>query len=183
LLSNGFLKKNSFEFMAALIISKVLQKQWSAKTYIGFYLEQEHARLLEKSKSPDWELYATVLQEGIRENHEIDFIVSTSGEETDYKQEIQLKRFGLNKGQQTTEELSAYLNSLKDKYGRTETSLLVALVDVRNFDFPTLNESVVKDSFPFEELILFGVIDDREVSIINLIPESGFSIYQLSEIL
>jgi hypothetical protein len=68
------LKKKAFEFMAAMIMSGIYQKQWWSQTYIGFYLDQDSARKLELSDARCWELYADVL-----ENVRMTYPVSPSG--------------------------------------------------------------------------------------------------------
>jgi hypothetical protein len=183
LLGSGFLLKNSFEFMAALIMSKIYQQQWRAKTYIGFYLKPEVSRTLEKAGTATTETYVEVLQSGIQENHEIDFIISTSGEPTDSGQQFQLKRYGLGAQEVNTQALAQYINQVKDKYSKTDATLLIALTDLSGVEYDKLKSLIQTESFPFTELLLIGMVDDSRFFVIGLLPEGGFSEYQIEDIL
>jgi hypothetical protein len=175
----------NFEFFAAALMQRIYERQWGA-TVIGFYMNREYARLLEqmeRSGSLDYGLLIDALTNGIMEDHQIDFVIATASDERDQKfhQEFQLKRFGMRGQQNTTEGLVAYLNSLKRKYTRTDAACLIALTQIGKIDLPKVRDEFDRDGFPFTELLLIGLFEDKFV-VAGLLPAEGWSTYNVNEI-
>jgi hypothetical protein len=145
-------KSKNFEFMAALLMQRVYEEQWAMPTMIGFYLKMEYANRLKKSESPNHDLLFEALESGIDENHQIDFAISTAVEENGRFQEFQLKRFGLDKKSQSTDDLISYLAEMKNKYAPIDAACLVALTEIDTIDLPRVRDAIDKATFPFSEM-------------------------------
>jgi hypothetical protein len=166
------------EFIVALFMQRVYEKQWNAPTTIGFYLTKKWAELLSRTDIPSTDLLLQLqaLKDGIDENGPIDFVIAADG----VYQEFQLKRFGM-KGA-STEALIDYLNGIKKKYPRTDAACLVAITDIDLIDFPRVARETEKDNFPFTELLLVGVSGDDKFYVVGILREEGWSAYDLKAV-
>jgi hypothetical protein len=100
-------------------------------------------------------------------------------EEANSSAEFQLKRFGLGNQNHTTESLIAYLNGMERQYAPTKAALLVALAEIESIDFPRVRDEVKRDTFPFSELLLIGVAPSGKFVIAGILPDEGWSVYDL----
>ena len=164
----------NFEFMVALLMHRIYEDQWMTPTMIGFYISDEHSRLLGSATDPDTALFNKVLADGIVENHQIDFVIATVQEH----QEFQLKRFGINGQNNSTNDLIAYLNDMHRHYSPADAACLIAIADIEAIDLPKVSKDLYKDGFPFSELLLIGVVDDRFL-VAGILPKEGWTIYDL----
>lgn len=178
--SKEFKSATSFEFVAALMMQRLYEEQWQKPTMIGFYLTPKYADILKRSEH-DSETLVDVLARGIEEDNPVDFLLCTYDEENGAKQEFQLKRFGLG-GSSNTDGLIAYLNGLTNRYAPSDAACLIAILDISAIDFETVYAAVNKDAFPFSELLLIGVFDDK-FAIIGIKPDPGYSVYDLRDII
>ncbi|MBV8368705.1 MAG: hypothetical protein JO036_07180 [Candidatus Eremiobacteraeota bacterium] len=62
-----------FELIAALVMHRVYEHQWSEPTKIGFYLSQKAADVLQNTTNPDHSLLVRTLCDGIAEDNDTDF--------------------------------------------------------------------------------------------------------------
>ena len=168
----------NFELIVALFMQRTYERQWNAPTRIGFYLTTKWAELLSKTDNPPIELLLQALRDGIDENGPIDFVIA--GEDVARYQEFQLKRFGMRTA--STEALIDYLNGIKTKYARTDAACLIAITDIHLIDFPRIAREVEKDNFPFKELLLIGVSGDDKFYVVGILPNEGWSAYDLSAV-
>jgi hypothetical protein len=148
----------AFELMAALMMHRLYEQQWQQPTMIGFYMIPKYADILNKNPDcVDYEVFMEALESGIQENHQIDFVLSTYEHENGAHQEFQLKRFGMQAEQLSTDSLVTYLNGMPKKYTRTDAACLVAITDINQIDFPKVRDQLNKETFPFGELLVIGV--------------------------
>jgi hypothetical protein len=117
------------------------------------------------------------LEHGIKEDNQIDFVIAS--EDANSLQEFQLKRFGIGDQENATEGLIAYLNEMERRYAPIDAACLVALADFDLIDFPRVRAEVKRETFPFSELLLIGVVAD-EFLIAGILPDEGWSAYDLS---
>src|SRR5262249_3074901 len=157
----------------------VYEKQWSSPTMIGFYINPRYASILKNAESVNRTLLIEALTSGIDEHHQVDFVIAS--EQAGSYQEFQLKRFGMQGQQNTTENLITYLNSFKRQYAPIDATCLVALTEFDQINFPKLREEVERDSFPFIELLLVGVASEK-FFVAGIFPEAGWSACHLSEV-
>lgn len=169
-----------FEFIASLMMHRLYENQWQRATMIGFYLNREYTDKLGSAENTTEELLIEALFNGIEENHQTDFFISSYDEKDGSMQEFQLKRFGLS-GPDDTEALTTYLNNFSKKYARTDSACLVAIKDISRIDFPTVSSTIDRSIFPFGELLLVGVHGDEFV-VVGLIPDEGWSAYDLAAV-
>jgi hypothetical protein len=169
----------NFELMAALMMQRLYERQWDRPVLIGYYMTEKYQHLLTgKYSSPD--LWLDALANGVDENDPIDFILLAADETS--MQEFQLKRFGMNDDEpQDTDALIQWLNSMKNRYARIDAACLVALKHFERIDFQKVAAQVEKSDFPFTELLLFGVVNDKFL-IAGILPEQGWSSFRLSEV-
>jgi hypothetical protein len=86
-------KSRNFEFIAALFMQRLYEKQWNVPAMIGFYMKPKWHELLLKTDNPSPDLLMDALKNGIDEHRPTDFVIAAY-DETAY-QEFQLKRFGI----------------------------------------------------------------------------------------
>ena len=170
----------NFELMAALLMQRVYEEQWGGPTMIGFYMNRRYTRLLEERGSIDRALLIDALRNGVEENHQIDFVISTASEQDGLHQEFQLKRFGMRR-ENTTDNLITYLNAFNRRYSPTDAACLVALTEFDRIDFPKLRDGIERETFPFTALLLIGVVSEQFL-VAGIFPEEGWSTYDLSEV-
>ena len=166
----------NFEFIAALLMHRIYEKQWNAPTMIGFYMKAKWQELLSKNDHPAPKLLMQALQDGIDELGPIDFVIAAEG--VGY-QEFQLKRFGVKEA--TTEALVDYLNGLKKQHAHTDAACLVVVTYFELIDFVRVNSELEKQDFPFPELLFIGVVGD-ELLLVGVLPNEGWDAYDLSAV-
>jgi hypothetical protein len=175
-----FLELNGgFEFIAALMMQRLYEEQWRAPTMISFYITAKYTDLLKERENPDRNLLMAALANGIKEDHQIDFVIASEDERS--CQEFQLKRFGLGDRQSTTEGLVAYLNEMERRYTPIDAACLVAIKRIDLIDLPRVRAEVKRKAFPFSELLLIGVVADKFL-VAGILPEEGWSAYDLSAV-
>jgi hypothetical protein len=168
-------KSRNFEFIAALFMQRLYEKQWNVPAMIGFYMKPKWHELLLKTDNPSPDLLMDALKNGIDEHRPTDFVIAAY-DETAY-QEFQLKRFGMKES--NTEALIDYLNALKKRYVPNDGACLIAITDFSLIDFPKVNRQVEKKNFPFAELLFMGVVADK-LLVAGILPNEGFSAFDLS---
>lgn len=171
-----------FELTIALAMHRLYEDQWQIPVMIGFYMRHGYSAALMAEASPQESVLVDALHNGIEEDNQIDFILSTYQEEGGSLQEFQLKRYGVFNQPSTTENLIVYLEELKKKYEPMDATLLVALEHIETINFPKLRDGFDKEHFPFTELLLIGQ-DKSNFIIAGILPEEGWSSYKLVEFL
>src|SRR6266478_6465468 len=71
-------RSRNFEFIAAVMMQRLYERQWGAPVMIGYYLIDEYVRLLDEAKHYTHELYATVFMHGIQEHNAVDFLLANT---------------------------------------------------------------------------------------------------------
>jgi hypothetical protein len=160
--------------MAALMAVRWCEAMWERPAMICYYMTERYDHELSKpgaEKNPA--LWVSALENGIDESNPVDFVICS--EDGTLANEFQLKRFGLREDStQDTDALISYLIELKHKYARTEACCLVAVVRMDLIDFPKVRAAMVDQNFPFERLIIFGLVD-KEYIVAQILPDEGWS--------
>jgi hypothetical protein len=67
---------------------------------------------------------------------------------------------------------------MKYKYSPTEACCLVAVFRFDLLDFPKVRAAMVDQNFPFETLIIFGLVD-KQYFVAQILPDEGWSVLPL----
>lgn len=169
----------NFEFIAALLMQRMYEQQWNAPTMIGFYMKLKYHDEFSKNASPSFDFMMDALENGIDENNPIDFTICTA--DGSAGQQFQLKRFGLN-GDESTEALIEYINTIKTKYAPIDAACIIAICDIEIIDFLRLSRGIEKNDFPFKELLLIGATSGDGFLVFGILPNEGWSAFRLAEL-
>lgn len=168
-----------FELMAAVIMAFLCERQWNAPTMICYYMKfQHHHELIKNADTENYELWLDALENGIDHNQPIDFAIYAA--DGSGLQEFQLKRFGMVRSD--TDELIAYINAMKNQYAPIDATCLVWVTDIAAIDFLKVNNEMQKADFPFTALRFFGVVEDRNILTVGLLPEEGWSKFDIKKL-
>jgi hypothetical protein len=168
----------NFEFLAALLMQRMYEKQWNVATMICFNLKTKYHDAFVKTPSPTLDFMMEALGDGIEENNPIDFVIAAADDSA--FQEFQLKRFGLN-GEESTDALIDYINEMKAKYAPLNAACVVALANFGAIDLPKVGREIEKKDFPFKELLFVGV-ENNQAFVVGMLPAEGWSAFDLSKL-
>lgn len=171
-----------YEFVAAVMLKNFCEKQWGVECQIGFKCKPEHMNKLPKEGALALEAVADLFRNGIDEDSPIDcVIVKTDPNERGTRDgsAFQMKRFGIGREQANTDELIQYINALKRKYAKSETSLVIILDGKKDgeIEFPRVRNEVDTTDFPFRRL-MFTWMKDNKIYIGETYPEYGMEEYE-----
>lgn len=175
-----------YEFIAAIWLKKFCEKQWGTECRIGFNIKPDFHKQLSGQTTIALIDIAKLFRNGINEDSQIDCIISKNEENESGNHEgveFQIKRFGLGRNEVSQNTLSEYINSFKNKYGRTQTSLFIILDGTVSgeIDFNTLLKTFDTKNFPFDRL-MFGWMHSDTIYVGEIYPEYGMEEFIPSEL-
>lgn len=168
-----------YEFIVAVMLKNFCEKQWGEKCQIGFEFKPEYMAKLPNSGMTDMKHVVELFRKGIEENTPVDCVIAKEKIKDNGKRDaatFQVKRFGIGRDREDTDELIEYINSLGDKYGKQEACLLIILDAGSEVEFLRVRDEVDISKFPFVRL-MFGWMTGGRVYFGETYPAYGMEDY------
>jgi hypothetical protein len=181
-----FLKKygkgptsKDYEFVTAIVVKRFCESQWNMNCQIGFHIKPRYASSLPATGNIDLPTLADLLRNGIDESNPVDFVITRESNGIRQGMPFQVKRFGLGRKKNDTDELIAYLNTFPSSFSKVDASLAIVF-DGINIDFPKLKAGIKTETFPFNRIMLLWQFDDK-FCVGEIYPDYGINEYDIAD--
>lgn len=175
-----------YELVVSLILAQFFEEQFGKECYIGFELDESHAREVPKQGINTLDEIAKVLKKKVTERTPVDVAISPCFTATRRGRGIsfQLKRFGKDPKDKDTDALIRFLN--KDLPERYQSGMRITLVLIlesgSELDLPRVISELKTTNYPFERIMYTGIAH-RKIIIGEIFPNQGSSEYDLQHFL
>lgn len=180
---NGSESKD-YEFIVALILSRVFEEMWKCPNVIGFELLQKFARNIPDLGIMDIEQARDIIRNCVESYTPIDLAIArgTIGHYDKKGAAFQLKRFGKEKHQKSTDALIDFLNGMPKKYSKEEITLVLILDPGIEFNNIKIMNSLKTENYPFNR-IMFMLATNKKLMVGEFWPNPGMNEYDPQELL
>jgi len=156
---------NLYELVSALFLRKHLEIEYDTKCLIGLLIKSKFRDYY--PKPIDKESIKTLIESHVEENHDIDFTVSSMDFYNPKLKRIdcwafQMKRFGLHQKYKGTESFLKYMEKIKNKYQKTDTTLAIFFDGYKGMNFKKITSHEVFRDFPFREVMFLALHKNDE---------------------
>ncbi len=173
-----------YELVIAIVLSKFFEDLWKSPTLIGFELKKNKTNLVPKKSTFSAAEIETVFRSYLESATPVDIAI-VKGTLTDHESKgpaFQLKRFGKNPNEKSTQDLIRFINNIPNKYAKTPVSLLLVLEFGGEIDTDEIRRSIITTSYPLDS-IKFILKFEKTVTIGEFWPNPGMTEFPIEKLL
>jgi len=175
--------ESDYEILVALILNEFMEDAFGYEHMIGFHISDKYQSNISNIGTVDMQNLEKIIREYVEQASVVDIVISEKNKKSKIRKGFvfQLKRFGRRDGEEDTDSLIKYLNSIYKKYGNKK--ILVDLVIVFDgktaIDFRKVSDSIISDNMPFQKIRYLSYFNGN-MRIGEMWPKIGHYDYEFS---
>lgn len=184
----GFLPRNNYELLTAIILRAFFKSINDIDYKIGFSLKDKYVSFYEKNQDlVNFDSFKNFFEKHKNEDLDSDFLLIPRNPDEKKFQPIvlQAKRFGHFQKDKSTESLITFLKKITKKYSKTETILVLFFDGHKGLDIQNIHNYLKSIDFPFSRLMFIQINknehDEWKMYIGEVFPSFGYNEYDPKE--